>query len=676
MSTNNNNDNGEKEPKRKRRWGETSSSSNQNDLPPPPSTTDLPPPPVAAAVAAVDGKAKALALQDSIRARLAALKGKAAAAKQAAPAAAAAGVKRPAPAVVVTVDQQQQKKRAKHYDLDLTVTAPTFNEKPAAAKPKINPYLIHRTDEAAKAAKEDATTTATATATATSTTDEASLFPPSSNTDQDESEYVDERLERATKLRKRHKSLKFIEPGTFVEIAERKRLKAANAEQSGFASGRKAGMYFQSSNMANIYGTTEVIEDSEFLAPRVHDKITTPHVLEWWDLELLPTKLKKQVAAYEGKALSKETQSQMQQFATTTTSTTTDNEQQVQLQELQTRCAELAALSYSKTAALIQHIIPIKPPHAKLDKPNVEPTLYLTKRELKRQRKLRRSEKQRELQDLQAAGLVEPPEPRLTLSNFIRVLGDQAFVDPSQMEQRVMEQIQARQNAHMDRNERNKLTKEQKKEKRIKKLQEDVSEQVHVALFYVKDMSHPYHRTKVDLNAQQYNITGGVLECTENPQISCVICEGGPKAIKRYIRLMVVRMKWKGMMMDDEDDEEEDDDDEEDDGIKRHKFNKDNKCDLVWTGMTTKRFFKGFVFQACETSDQASKILRAKGVGHYWDQVLAYASGRGENIPLKLGADSSDDDDDEQQQPEQPEEDDDDEEDEDNDDEDAEMQEP
>jgi hypothetical protein len=76
---------------------------------------------------------------------------------------------------------------------------------------------------------------------------------------------------------------------------------------------------------------------------------------------------------------------------------------------------------------------------------------------------------------LQAAGLVEPPEPRLTLSNFIRVLGDQAFVDPSQMEQRVMEQIQARQRAHTDHNECNKQTKDQKKGKRTKKLQEDIA---------------------------------------------------------------------------------------------------------------------------------------------------------------------------------------------------------
>jgi len=255
----------------------------------------------------------------------------------------------------------------------------------------------------------------------------------------------------------------------------------------------------------------------------------------------------------------------------------------------------------------------------------------LTKKERKRQRKLRRAEKQRELQDMQSAGLIPPPEPRLTLKNFIQVMGDQAFVDPSQMERKVAEQVQARQQAHLQRNAENRLSKEQRSEKRARKLQEDTSESVTVALFWVKDMSHPYHRAKVELNARQNNITGGVLEC-EHPSMACVICEGGPKAIKRYIRLMTVRMKWMGT--DDAVDEEE----EEDEEGTTHKFNPENKCELVWTGMGTRRLFKSFVFQSCETSDVARKVLKAKGVGHFWDQVLTHASGRGESFNLKLAS--------------------------------------
>ena len=598
-------DNGpKKEKKRKRRWGAAPVPSDGHAVTPPPAPSSI-----------LDSKAKALALQESVKARLAALKAKTAGSAATnvgapSPATAASGLKRPPPKSTEEAGQKKVK-RAKVYELDLSVTAPTFkqvNKKPAK---KINPYLAHQ--EKAEAATSD----------------------DIDDVRQEEQEILDERLSRSSKPRRRNKEINFVEPGTFVDIAERKRLKAANAELAGFSSGRKTGTYYQSTNMANIYGSggAEAEEDDSVLAPRaeVSEKTTTPSVLEWWDVEFLPSKLKKQVAVYEGKELSKQAQSQMQQLDTKkdgAKSSTTKNE----ATELQQQCFEQASLSYSKTAALVQHIVPVKPPNAPVG-PEAQPTLYMTKKELKRKRKLRRQEKQRELQDMQAAGLVPAPEPRLTLKNFIRVLGDQAYLDPSQMEQKVTEQIQARQRAHMERNESNKLTKEQRSAKRAKKLEEDTAKGVHVAVFYVKDMSHPYHRAKVDLNAQQYNVTGGVLEC-EHPQLSCVICEGGPKAMKRYQRLMLVRMKWAGP--------DNADDDEEDEGTTQ-KFNPENKCELVWTGIAVKRFFKGFVFQSCESSDQARKILRAKGVGHYWDQLLAHATGQGDNFQLKLAEEDDDD---------------------------------
>jgi U4/U6 small nuclear ribonucleoprotein PRP3 len=216
---------------------------------------------------------------------------------------------------------------------------------------------------------------------------------------------------------------------------------------------------------------------------------------------------------------------------------------------------------------------------------------------------------------MQAAGRLPAPEPKLTLSNFIRVLGDQAYLDPSQMEQKVNEQVQARRKAHMDRNEANKLTKEQRAEKLARKLHEDTSNGVSVAIFYVKDMSHTYHRTKVDLNAQQNGISGGTLEC-QNPSLACVIAEGGPKAIKRYTRLMLVRMKWKGT-----DDAVNGDDDDDDDarprkashpkkvqsrqqmraGLDRH----ESQATIQRVSISSLRYF-----------ETARKVLANKGVGH------------------------------------------------------------
>ena len=75
----------------------------------------------------------------------------------------------------------------------------------------------------------------------------------------------------------------------------------------------------------------------------------------------------------------------------------------------------------------------------------------------------------------------------------------------------------------------------------------------------------------------------------------------------------------------------------------KHRFDRENRCEMVWTGMATKRQFKGFVFQHCETSAQTRKVLSSKGVGQYWDQVLAHASGSGDSVHLKLVDSDSDD---------------------------------
>lgn len=616
--------------RRKRRWGDAA----------PAAAAATPATPAAlAAKGPIDSKAKALALKESIAARLAALKAKTggAAAAVKAPPVAAAGVKRPAPAAVVSsstaAPANTSNKRAKHYELDMTVTGPTFNNAQEPSKPKVNPYLAHRQTE--DSGKKSAKVTGDK-----KVKEEEEKQPPQ------EEDFIEDNRLQPVKVRQRHRPIRFVEPGTFVEIAERKRQRAANAELAGFASGRKQGTYYNAQTMANIYGSTDVVDDTEAgvlpVRPEANPKTDMPHIVEWWDLELLPSKRKKQVAAYESSVLQKETEFQMQH---TLESTKAKHQLEIlqseEAETLRKECFEQAALNYCKTATLIQHIVPIKPLNAS-DGPPVEPTLYLTKKELKRQRKLRRQEKQRELQDLQSAGLIKAPEPRLTLKNFIKVLGDQAYLDPSQMEQTVRDKMQARQRAHLEHNAKNKLTKEQRAAKKAARLEEDTNKLgVHVALFFVKDMSHPYHRAKVDLNAQQFNITGGVIEC-EAPKLSCVICEGGPKALKKYIRLMTVRMKWKGpddYVSEDEEEEEEIVDGEDGAADQRHKktkFNPDNHCDLVWQGLATKRFFKGFIFQACESGHEAAKILRAKGVGHFWDQILTHASGKGETMSLKL----------------------------------------
>jgi len=123
------------------------------------------------------------------------------------------------------------------------------------------------------------------------------------------------------------------------------------------------------------------------------------------------------------------------------------------------------------------------------------------------------------------------------------------------------------------------------------------------------------------VNAQQNNLTGGVLIC-KSPEISLVIVEGGPKATKRYKKLMLRRIKWSGENNDDE--EESDSDDEETNHTEKTALKNTARCALVWEGVTHKRIFTSFKFQECNSAVTARKVFEAKGVAHYWDMVENY----------------------------------------------------
>lgn len=99
----------------------------------------------------------------------------------------------------------------------------------------------------------------------------------------------------------------------------------------------------------------------------------------------------------------------------------------------------------------------------------------------------------------------------------------------------------------MQMNEQRKLTKEQQKEKLLRKLKKDSAVECRVVIFRVDNLSDGGHRYKVDKNAQQLQLHGLCLianreEGYNSPSI--VLVEGGPKAIKKFKKLMLVRIKW------------------------------------------------------------------------------------------------------------------------------------
>ena len=685
----------------------------------------------AAAVAATpsDAAARKAALQASIQARLAALKARTA--PVAAPIAPstvsstqiteAREKKRPAPSATTT-SSSEPKKRARVFELDLNDTTSTRllekqqrveQLKSAATQEKANPYLAHVIDKEVKDDKKPKGKQ--------SKKDKNKDNAKPSNVE-DQELLLDSRLAggQIAKNRLKSRPISFVTPGTYIALGEKKRQQAIRAQESGYVSGRKDGRVITSVGMGGVaaadggglYGSGEagkVADDSlpgRMDAPELevedyllggrkyrHSKELSemtevqkqeaavvasiaaaenamPYAMEWWDAELLPGKVRKELAAEEGKAIASRTKKQASVAVDDGEKAKENHAESTSLQEKHSsfidRCYKHASLTNSKSHSLLQHPIPILTPSQKAAAEalkNKPPTLHLTKAERKRHRKLRRAERLREQQDMQAAGLVPPPEPRLTLSNYMKVLGDQAVLDPSKMEAKVMEQVHQRKLKHEQMNEERKLTKEQKAAKHTRKLAEDTSTSVKVALFWVKDMSHPYHRAKVDLNAQQNSITGGVLECdqpgrSEDDKLNLVVAEGGEKAIKRYIRLMTVRMKWKGEdFYEEEDDEEEEElmvgEDEDENGEpkkeKRKKFNPNNECELIWTGMAVKRAFHTFMFQSAQNPAVARKILEAKGVAHYWDLCVGLAErkegGDDAGMRFRLGDGTEDDDD-------------------------------
>lgn len=198
----------------------------------------------------------------------------------------------------------------------------------------------------------------------------------------------------------------------------------------------------------------------------------------------------------------------------------------------------LLDLENNKTYKYIQHPVPVKPLGGK-EKPIILKT-YMTKKELKKLRKSTRREREQLKRDQQMMGLIPAPEPKFNLGNFMKVLGDQAIADPSKVELKVLQQMQQRVLNHEMRNQAAKLTPKQKKEKKIRKLLEDTSRGVSVAVFRVTDMSSRKFRFKVDVNAQQLFLSGIVLLCDE-PGKNLVVVEGGPKGIRKFIKLMTLR---------------------------------------------------------------------------------------------------------------------------------------
>ncbi|XP_037813675.1 U4/U6 small nuclear ribonucleoprotein Prp3 isoform X1 [Lucilia sericata] len=371
-------------------------------------------------------------------------------------------------------------------------------------------------------------------------------YSEKSSSQEDTVKFFDDRI--AIKPGNRNKrALRFHEPGKFQQMAERMRMKAQLERLQNEIS--------QIARKTGISSATKLA----LIAPKQDTPDDVPS-MEWWDSVILTNDLY-----------------------------TLDEDGKISIRQ-------------SAITNLIEHPTQMKPPNEPL-KPVYLP-VFLTKKERKKLRRQNRREAWKEEQEKIRLGLVQPPEPKLRISNLMRVLGTEAVQDPTKIEAHVREQMAKRQKAHEDANNARKLTAEQKSEKKIRKIKEDTSCGVHVSVYRIRDLQdNASKKFKVETNAKQLHMTGTVVLFRD---CCVVVVEGGPKQQKKYRRLMLHRIKWEEDMVKGPDGQEV-----------------PNSCVLVWEGTSQRRHFGEIKFKIFPMEKMAREFFQKHQVEQYWD--LSYS---------------------------------------------------
>jgi U4/U6 small nuclear ribonucleoprotein PRP3 len=261
---------------------------------------------------------------------------------------------------------------------------------------------------------------------------------------------------------------------------------------------------------------------------------------------------------------------------------------------------------------LIEHPVPIVPP---AEPPPAPPMpLPLTKKERKKLRTQRRLAAEKEKQDKIRCGLIAPPPPKVKFSNLMSTMKDEAVADPSAVEAKVRAEMAQRIKNHEMRNQARKLTPAERKAKKHRKITNDqTGGGVPVSLYRIDQMPSQQKLYKIDKNAQQNHLTGMLVlmeECT------VLIVEGGPKAQKRYRKLLMHRIEWADAPLEDEEDEEE-----------LERVTALDVCKLIWEGFVVRAHFRTFRVEAARAVEAARKLLKEKKCEHYLDMALRFGTG-------------------------------------------------
>ncbi|XP_077232318.1 uncharacterized protein LOC143868682 [Tasmannia lanceolata] len=256
---------------------------------------------------------------------------------------------------------------------------------------------------------------------------------------------------------------------------------------------------------------------------------------------------------------------------------------------------------------LVEHPPMRKPPGPDLSV--VQVPIFLTPKERKKLRRQNRKIAESDKRERIKYGLIPKPEAKLKRSNIMYALADEAVVNPSMAEQLVREQVDKRQQAHIEHNEAKKLTLEQKRAKKLKKIQEDLSQVgTWVAVYRVLNLTSEAHKFKVTKNAKQLTMTGVVILYKD---LNLVVVEGGPKQQRKFKKLMIDRIQWTNPTNDTATKVSTD--------VKPTQNYENNKCLLLWEGQVPDRSFVKFKVKQMNNELEIRDLFKQANVEHYWD---------------------------------------------------------
>ena len=280
---------------------------------------------------------------------------------------------------------------------------------------------------------------------------------------------------------------------------------------------------------------------------------------------------------------------------------------------------------------LVEHPVPLQGSRSQTSR--LVTKAYLTEKEREKLRRLKRKEKEQDMQDKIRMGLMRPPPPRIKMKNLMRVLGQEAVAAPSGVEQAARAQAEQRVREHEQRNADRKLKPEEKRAKNIAKWTKalEYTDVVKTSAYVIFSELSNKSRFKICKNAEQLHLSGVFVDSKLKREDgekypNLVVVEGSGKSVKKFDRLMLHRIDWTDSgKAEDTKMESSSEDEEEDETTKRN-----GDCVRIFHGTDAKSGGKKYsakwsVVQMNSVAETEA-ALEQKGYLHFWEMVSRFRS--------------------------------------------------